>query len=212
MTETTFIYALECPTTGEIRYVGKSNNPKNRYYEHLRERGNSYKCNWIQSLIKNGLKPELIIIEVVNSDIWKERECYWINYYKENNIKLTNSTLGGDDFGTIGLRFGKDNPFYNKKHSEESRKKIRESRAKQIISSKSEESKKKTSDKLKGRTFSSETIERMRVGQRGNNNGSGNKGKVAWNKGLGMTPEEKLESKRKAGREYMQRRRIKIII
>lgn len=32
---TTFIYMLLDPTTGDVRYVGKANDPKNRYRAHL---------------------------------------------------------------------------------------------------------------------------------------------------------------------------------
>lgn len=35
--ETTFIYSLKDPRTNEIKYVGKSNNPKNRLNRHIRE-------------------------------------------------------------------------------------------------------------------------------------------------------------------------------
>ena len=39
--QTTFIYGLECPITKEIRYIGKSNNPKtglNNIYMKLLDR------------------------------------------------------------------------------------------------------------------------------------------------------------------------------
>lgn len=33
-----YIYSLEDPETGEIRYVGKANNIKSRFYGHLNEK------------------------------------------------------------------------------------------------------------------------------------------------------------------------------
>ena len=32
---TTYIYVLKCPISFEVKYVGKANNPKLRYYSHL---------------------------------------------------------------------------------------------------------------------------------------------------------------------------------
>lgn len=47
-----YIYSLEDPETGEIRYVGKANNIKSRFYGHLNEKGgkNTHKKNWINFL------------------------------------------------------------------------------------------------------------------------------------------------------------------
>lgn len=30
-----YIYSLSCPIADEIRYIGISNNPKKRYWQHL---------------------------------------------------------------------------------------------------------------------------------------------------------------------------------
>jgi len=46
----TFIYALKDPITLEIRYIGKSNAPKERYTRHLREaknKPNNHRLCWI---------------------------------------------------------------------------------------------------------------------------------------------------------------------
>lgn len=62
---------------------------------------NTHKANWIKSLLKQGKKPVIILLEEIIG--WKnacEREMYWIQYCKENGISLTNGTLGGD--GTLG--------------------------------------------------------------------------------------------------------------
>lgn len=34
---TTFIYGLTCPRTGNVRYVGKSSDPKKRLRRHLQD-------------------------------------------------------------------------------------------------------------------------------------------------------------------------------
>lgn len=104
----TFIYILRCPKSGEIRYVGKSNDPKKRVYAHARKdkTASTHKINWIQSLKRDGLQPKLEIIEEVDVQEWKEREKYWIKYYKENGAKLTNYCAGGE-----GLSFGNQTSF-----------------------------------------------------------------------------------------------------
>jgi len=91
----TFIYALIHPKTKEIRYIGKSNYPKRRLQEHhceYRHKGNTHKKNWIKSLIKEGLRAELLILEECEESNWQEREKFWISFYKDN---LTNSNEGG---------------------------------------------------------------------------------------------------------------------
>lgn len=94
---TTFIYALKYPTTGIVRYIGKSNDPKRRYYAHMRtdKTASSNKINWIQKLIKEGLKPELEILEEVSEDNWKEKERFYISKYREL-YDLTNCKDGGE--------------------------------------------------------------------------------------------------------------------
>ena len=98
-----FIYALVCPITEVIRYVGKSNNPKRRVRNHIRElklvekTGQyNHRQSWLKSLKDNGLNPVLVVLESVTEENWQEREMYWISFYLNLGCKLTNSTSGGD--------------------------------------------------------------------------------------------------------------------
>lgn len=93
----TNIYALIDPRTNKIRYIGKANNPKERLRLHLQPTNLkyfTYKNNWIKSLLKLGLKPLLRILEIVSIKEWKEKESYYIKFYKKYG--LANSTDGGD--------------------------------------------------------------------------------------------------------------------
>jgi hypothetical protein len=63
-----YIYSLKHPITNEVRYIGKTKNIKRRYYEHINTKGNSYKSNWIKSLLNEGIKPIIDIIEICNKD------------------------------------------------------------------------------------------------------------------------------------------------
>ncbi len=118
-----YIYALVDSITNQIRYIGKTVDPKRRLCRHISKatsRCTTHKDCWIKQLITLNLKPYMIILQCVDEVIWKEREIYWIAKCKKLGFKLTNSTLGGGGFMT-----GKDNPMFGRKHSPEAIEKIR---------------------------------------------------------------------------------------
>lgn len=173
--QTTFIYVLIDPETNEIRYVGKSNNPKQRLWRHLkktRENEDCYRTRWINDLKSRDLKPHMEIIEEVPFDQWPERERYWIAYYREQGCHLTNTFEGGIGPGThtpetrakIGAahrgKTGRKMPPF----SEEHRYKI--SLAKKGTKA-SEETKVKQSEARKGRIVSPETRAKIAEANRG---------------------------------------------
>ena len=65
-------------------------------------RDNSYRCKWLRKNI-NDVKILLIEADIPNWGLAKEREKYWIKYYRDNGYKLVNTTDGGD--GTNGYKF-----------------------------------------------------------------------------------------------------------
>jgi hypothetical protein len=107
-----------------IRYVGKSNNPKKRYYDHIslsHLRTNTHKNNWIKSLLLNNNKPILNIIDEVDKKDWQLWETYWIEKLKNEGNSLTNLSEGGN--GTTEHKWNtkeklkikhRDFPNYNK--------------------------------------------------------------------------------------------------
>ena len=68
---------------------------------------------WIKSILENGKKQIIELIEECTVDNWSDREKYWISYYRER-FNLTNILSGGEGGATFG-RLGK-------KWSEEQRK------------------------------------------------------------------------------------------
>lgn len=59
--------------------------------------GATFHCPvWIRTVLKTGHRPVLKILEKCKMEEWKERECYWINYYKNMGCDLTNNKGGGD--------------------------------------------------------------------------------------------------------------------
>jgi group I intron endonuclease len=99
MNREVFIYGLIDPRTNQLRYIGKSINPKLRLRKHISERNlhDSYKDRWLRKLHENNLKPELIIIDLVTIDDWKYWEIFYILYFKSIGCILTNATNGGDE-------------------------------------------------------------------------------------------------------------------
>jgi hypothetical protein len=100
---TTFIYELIDPTTSETRYIGKSNNPQNRFLEHYLFSNESYthKNNWINKLKSQGIRPQLKILDEVDLDEWRFWEKFYIALYKSWGFNLLNYTGGGDGLSTI---------------------------------------------------------------------------------------------------------------
>ena len=143
--KTTFIYSLCDPNTKEIRYIGKANNIQYRLWSHIHEAKNDlrnmHKCNWIKSLLKEGKKPIIEIIEEVSVDYWKDSEIYWISQLKAWGFNLINKTSGGEcgiisENCRIALANTKKRRGHKKgefKHSEETKAKIKAKRALQII-------------------------------------------------------------------------------
>jgi hypothetical protein len=91
-----YIYELIDPRTGEVRYVGISNNPKMRYSHHLGcFDGGLEKNDWIKGLQSEGLNPTLNIREKQEDRLAAlERERYWIMTYLGNGNDLVNVQYG----------------------------------------------------------------------------------------------------------------------
>lgn len=67
-----YIYILIDPITLEIRYVGKTNNPKKRMRAHISPhvymRHNNKKCIWIEELKALGLRPVMQVMTTCPAD------------------------------------------------------------------------------------------------------------------------------------------------
>lgn len=139
------IYGLCDPTTGELRYVGKTVYAlSKRLQQHVRysERGtNDHKSNWIR---KVGV-PEAFVIESVDGD-GLEEEMHHIAQLRSLGCRLLNHTAGGE--GRTG-----------DKHTPESRAKIA---AAHRGRRRSAEQRKRMSDANKGRPVSEATRQKMR--------------------------------------------------
>jgi len=89
---TTYIYGLK-EKKGEIRYIGKANDPKRRLRQHKSNarKEKSHKVSWIKYCQQNNIEIELVILEECDYNIWQEKEIYWISQFQN----LTNHDKGG---------------------------------------------------------------------------------------------------------------------
>ena len=98
MEQINYIYALVDPNTNKVRYIGKTNNMKRRYNEHLNRSKDMkhHSSRWIQSLLHKNQKPIHISIGEYPDSIINIMEIFWINFYNTTYGNLTNHTIGGD--------------------------------------------------------------------------------------------------------------------
>lgn len=150
------IYELRDPRDLECspRYVGITIKDLNsRLSAHVTIKAlktKTYKNNWIKSLLKDGIKPTIHLIEeVVGWDYACQVEKYYIKEFREQGYILTNSTDGGE--GSVGVvprqetrnklsisssgknnpmygKSGEDSPMWGRRHSEETIEKMRKSK------------------------------------------------------------------------------------
>ena len=102
----TIIYGLIDPCTQQIRYVGKTVNPKNRLKSHISaaksKRGSHLPVNrWMRKLLEQGMKPQMVILDSCSLWSWQEAEKWWIMFCRLNNIPILNITNGGES-GFLG--------------------------------------------------------------------------------------------------------------
>jgi group I intron endonuclease len=186
----TYIYALLHPT-GAVRYIGKTDNPMRRYQHHLQPwDSKTHKSFWIRKLLRDGIKPVMVILEVVKKTNWRQSEVRWIRRFRSRGFDLVNSTDGGD--GSTGF-----------KHTDETRKKIKMSQKGRV---RLEETKLKISNTLKGHTVSEESRALIRASLTGrtateaSRKLTGKTSKASWAK---LTPgeHEARRAKMMAGRK-----------
>jgi hypothetical protein len=95
-----FIYTLTDPLDGNIKYVGKTKNIKERLKRHLSNYNlkDSWtaKNKWILWLKKQSFIPIIEILDEGNKVNINDLERYWISQLKTWGFKLKNETIGGD--------------------------------------------------------------------------------------------------------------------
>lgn len=118
----TYIYCLSDPISKEIRYIGKTNNIRSRYLNHLQTKGKTtHVASWVKHLQSKNINPTIDILEEFKeTDNWEFWEEFYISLYKSWGFSLTNLTSGG-----IGIK--------GKGYSKKLRSKINNSKRKSIF-------------------------------------------------------------------------------
>lgn len=96
MSKTTFIYALCEPGTRTVRYIGKSENLKKRFRQHLTgsSKNRNHLGDWLRSLSE---PPVLVVLhEVAGNESWAEEERRYISCARAIGMDLVNGTDGGE--------------------------------------------------------------------------------------------------------------------
>ena len=97
-----YIYALIDPDTDEVRYIGKSINPRQRLSGHMNDKSFCHRAHWLQGLKAKGKKPLVLILDrAAEGEDWQFAERCWISLGRELKWPLTNNTSGGD--GVVDL-------------------------------------------------------------------------------------------------------------
>lgn len=88
------IYALLCPITKDVHYIGKSTSGIARPKQHMIESHSKKISDWVDDLKSIGHKPDIKILEKISEtqDI-DLRERYWIQKYLTEGAVLLNSNL-----------------------------------------------------------------------------------------------------------------------
>jgi hypothetical protein len=139
------IYVIKEVNSDEIRYIGLTKNSINRRLnDHIRDKKNKHKYNWIKKVGKENI--EIVIIEENISSIEEVcvKEVKYISEYRKNGHRLVNISNGGD--GNFNFKFsdehklnisknhadvsGNKNPMYGRSHKESSVSKIKDRIAK----------------------------------------------------------------------------------
>lgn len=120
---------------GEVRYVGKADNPEDRFLQHSRDERNRAVANWFRDRAARDINPTWDVVEIVEYEYdtkWVATETKWINYFRSIGCDLLNRTDGGE--GQSGYKWteeqrknlSKTRRGKNKPHSEETKRKISE--------------------------------------------------------------------------------------
>ena len=102
----TYIYALLCPFTDEVRYVGKADKPIERWKEHkgrgLCRKGNTPLVTWVAALRELKKEPKLQILSACHNSGWAAYERWWIAKLRKQGADLLNVHPGGCGSNGVG--------------------------------------------------------------------------------------------------------------
>lgn len=87
-----YVYALIDPITNKPKYVGVTKHTLSfRLKSHMQAKDNGMKAHWIKKLKSKGLKPKIILLEIVGGLAHPgTSEKFWIRHYENSGEYLFN--------------------------------------------------------------------------------------------------------------------------
>jgi hypothetical protein len=105
---TVYIYGLRHPDGGDVRYVGRTRDPKQRLKFHWTDRRYSNrlqkKADWLRSLDSEGCRPVIEVLDEVSAATCHADEQAWIDWLLSEGHDLTNEYVGSTK--SVGLHEG----------------------------------------------------------------------------------------------------------
>ena len=117
-----FIYKISFPLNMSHKvYIGKTINPKNRFWSHKNNSKNNSKLAIHRAIRKYGINNAIfeVIASCLHDKCANESEISMIKQYDSFGVNGYNMTIGGDGVGS-----GKSHPNFGKLLSEETKKKM----------------------------------------------------------------------------------------
>lgn len=122
---------MNCPITGQTRYVGKTTNVKQRLRRHFSgaKLEKNHRACWIRSLVSQGLRPEFEMLAQVPETEWPQWEIDYIAFFRSVGCDLVNATIGGES-GSPGRKATEETRLkmsaasLGRRHTPESRAKM----------------------------------------------------------------------------------------
>jgi predicted GIY-YIG superfamily endonuclease len=90
------VYALIDPDElYKVCYIGMTQDVYTRFTQHLRDvDSSSLKGKWLKELRKRNRVPYCKVLEeILTQEEAAQRETYWINFYRQLNMPLTNANI-----------------------------------------------------------------------------------------------------------------------
>ena len=119
------VYKIECVFTGRF-YIGSTSDLKRRLYEHFGElKRNKHHSNKMQDdFNKYGENAFIVtVLEKCDLENRRAREQYWIDTLNpvDNGYNQSHSAFTNDCSPALIPKYGKDNSFYGKHHTAETK-------------------------------------------------------------------------------------------
>lgn len=95
------IYHLIDPETKEVKYVGMTNNPQRRYWQHIKnlDRRMTEKRAWLEGLFSRSLLPEIEIVDTADNEVeGRNLEQQHVTMNKSTILNIHNPGKGMKSF------------------------------------------------------------------------------------------------------------------